>query len=357
MEVPTAEQLMSLPPEYLAQDTSHVLLRVTIAVTVITTFIYTVFLVSRGFCVERNNPEIWILPALSFIFCVGLWSLSYVLFAHGGAGRHLAYWFLTDPNVIVTYLKIQTAAEFVYVAACLFPKLTILALYLRIFTDRVVRIGTWIVIGVCIAHALGNIIASFTICQPFEYKWNKTINGHCANVMASYRWVSIPHILTDLAIFILPLSSLYHLVMGKRRKLGIFLTFIVGGLGVITAIIRCVNFWTIDLESDPTWYAPTLFSYTIVEPSAYLMCSCFPSLRPLLRLVYKWTRVKIDSQYGSGTGQSEITLKHLKGSHRSSTSALKMLSKSSSNDDKSDFIHLNDSVDVDVSPPYGVARV
>lgn len=124
----------------------------------------------------------------------------------------------------------QTAAEFVYVAACLFPKLTILALYLRIFTGRIVRITAWVMIGVCTAHAVANIIASFTICQPFEYKWNKTINGHCANVLASYRYVSIPHILTDIVILVLPISSLYHLLMNKRKKVAIFLTFLMGGL-------------------------------------------------------------------------------------------------------------------------------
>ncbi|OAG05360.1 uncharacterized protein CC84DRAFT_1052083, partial [Paraphaeosphaeria sporulosa] len=176
-----------------------------------------------------------------------------------------------------------------YVAACLFPKLSILALYLRVFTERIVRMITWIVSGVCIAHVVANILASFTICQSFEFKWNKTIDGHCADVMASYRYVSLPHIVTDIAIFVLPVSSLYHLVIGKRRKVGIISNLYDGKLvssrGIVTAIIRFVSFYKIDLESDPTWYAPNLFSYTIVEPSAYLMCSCCPSLRPLLRIV------------------------------------------------------------------------
>ncbi len=115
-------------------------------------------------------------------------------------------------------------------AACLFPKLSILVLYLRIFTDRIVRICTWIVIGVCVAHAIANIIASLTICRPFEFKWNKATEGQCANVMASYRYVSLPHILTDIAVLVFPLSSLYGLLMNKRRKLGIFLTFLMGSL-------------------------------------------------------------------------------------------------------------------------------
>ncbi|KAH8688935.1 hypothetical protein GQ44DRAFT_637774, partial [Phaeosphaeriaceae sp. PMI808] len=123
-----------------------------------------------------------------------------------------------DLTVITTYLKIQTAAEFVYVAACLFPKLTILALYLRIFTEHSVRICAWIVISLCIAHAIANIAASFTICRPFEFKWSKAIDSHCANAMVSYRCVSLPYILTDVAILVLPFSSLYHLIIAKRRK-------------------------------------------------------------------------------------------------------------------------------------------
>jgi len=160
-----------------------------------------------------------------------LTSNKLVLVDKGGAGRHFAYWLITDPPLLTTYLKLQTAAEFVYVAACLFPKLSILVLYLRVFTDRTVRICTWFVICFCVAHALANIIASFTICQPFAYKWNKTIEGgKCADVMASYRYVSLPHILSDIAILVLPLSSLSKLMVSKRRKVGIFLTFLMGSL-------------------------------------------------------------------------------------------------------------------------------
>jgi hypothetical protein len=75
--VPTAEQLMALGPQFLAQDTSRVLFHVTVAITVVTTLVYILFLMSRAFCAERNNTEIWVLPALSYIFCVGLWALSF----------------------------------------------------------------------------------------------------------------------------------------------------------------------------------------------------------------------------------------------------------------------------------------
>jgi len=78
-----------------------------------------------------------------------------------------------------------------------------------------------------------------------------------------------------------------------------------------------------------------------------------------VRAVYRWTRAKVDSNYGPGTtkgGQSEISLRHLKASHRTSISAPKSMSRRD-DDDKSHFIRLDESVDVDVSPAYGGGRV
>ncbi|KAM3064770.1 hypothetical protein ACMFMF_011765 [Clarireedia jacksonii] len=343
-------------PHFLAEDHSQVLFNVTLAFTILSTLVYILFLVSRAFCAERNSWEIWVFTGLAYTFNIGLWAIGF-----GGAGRHSVYWFLTDPTVIETYLKLQTAAEFVYMAACLFPKLSILALYLRIFTQRSVRIIAWIVIGVCIAHAVANNILSFTICQPFEFKWNKTINGHCANILTSYRWVSLPHIISDIAILTLPLSSLYQLQINKRKKLGILFTFAIGGLGIITAIVRFVKFWKVDLEVDPTWYSPDLFSFTIIEPNVYLMCSCFIHLRPLLRVVCREVRAKMNSYYGTTTGKSshtELTLINLKGNHSTPISASKNIStRVDENHDRFHFIRLDESVDVDVLPRSDEERV
>jgi hypothetical protein len=66
----------------------------------------------------------------------------------------------------------------------------------------------------------------------------------------------------------------------------------------------------------------------------------------------------MDSQYSSATnrtGQLQISLKIFKGSHRTSISATKMLPRD--DDDKLDFIRLNESADVDVSPAYSRERV
>lgn len=152
----------------------------------------------------------------------------------GGCGRHIAYWLLNDPPTIVTFLKLQTTGELLYMAGVSSPKVCILLLYLRIFTDRRVRIATWVVLGVVVANFVcTGMIATFTICQPFAFKWDKTIpGGHCADLMAAYKYISIPNILTDVAIAILPFSTLWKLQISRKRKLGIFLTFLAGSLYV-----------------------------------------------------------------------------------------------------------------------------
>jgi len=86
----------------------------------------------------------------------------------------------------------------------------------------IIVLGNWFITG---------FIVWLTICQPFPFKWDKTIKeGHCGDSMAAYRWVGVPNILTDLAIMFLPFSILYRLQISRLRKLGLLITFMTGSL-------------------------------------------------------------------------------------------------------------------------------
>lgn len=71
------QQDPNLTPEFLAEDGSQVLLNVTIALTILTTLVFILFITSRTFCAERNTLEIWILPVCSYICCAGLWTIGF----------------------------------------------------------------------------------------------------------------------------------------------------------------------------------------------------------------------------------------------------------------------------------------
>jgi hypothetical protein len=47
-----------------------------------------------------------------------------------------------------------------------------------------------------------------------------------------------------------------------------------------------VEFFTIDLFSDPTFKCIPTMTWTLVEPGVYFMAACMPTLRPLKRKVF-----------------------------------------------------------------------
>jgi hypothetical protein len=72
-----------------------------------------------------------------------------------------------------------------------------------------------------------------------------------------------------------------------------------------------------------------------------------------MRVVYTEVRSKLDSYHGTSTGKgshSELNLRNLKGSHKTSITASKNMSTRINEDNgRSNFIRLDESVDVDVS--------
>ncbi|KAI1654854.1 hypothetical protein F4813DRAFT_197837 [Daldinia decipiens] len=327
------EALSSLSPEYLAEDYHEIWWRWNVALTVIVTVIYILFVISRLFFARYNGWEVWTLYPLSYVSCIGLCILYFLAVARGGAGKHLVYWEIHNPKIIPIYLKLQTASEFLYMLDVSLPKVCIIILYLRIFTERWIRLITKIVLGIVISNyvAIG-IIAVLVVCRPFAYKWDKTIDGHCSDLMNSYRYTSLPNIITDVAILILPFPMLYKLQVSPARKFGIFLTLLTGSLGLITAIARFVEYLKPDWMTDPMYAGNKPIILGIIEAHTYFICSCLPEMRPLARGIYrkfKPHKVK-EFPYNSGPSFRPVgsnsygsSVGNIHGNHKTSISALR----------------------------------
>lgn len=145
---------------------------------------------------------------------------------HGGAGRHVA---ALDPTVIVRWQKLTFALNIIYTLSVCFPKLAILALYKRIFSTRAYRYITYAIGGIVILNCVAGPISSLIMCRPIAYNWDKSIpNGHCGDIVVSYRYYSVPNIFTDVCILVLPLYGVWHLHMNRIHKIGLTITFLLG---------------------------------------------------------------------------------------------------------------------------------
>lgn len=95
-------------------------------------------------------------------------------------GRHLDVLYATDIQAVINWAKCGYAMEEVYCVAIAFPKLSILASYMRIFRERPYRIACYIAGGIIIAAAAAGIITSLAACRkcPISYRPSSVARGY-----------------------------------------------------------------------------------------------------------------------------------------------------------------------------------
>jgi hypothetical protein len=147
----------------------------------------------------------------------------------GGGGHHIA---VIPYPILIRRFKIDKAVEWTYLPAVTFSKLAILSLYMKLFTvhNRNLRYVCYATAASIIILLMYGIISPAVSCRPFEYNWNKKIPGHCFDILASYRWVSFPNIVTDLVMMGLCIPAIYRLQVPIGTKVSLALTFMLGSV-------------------------------------------------------------------------------------------------------------------------------
>ena len=137
----------------------------------------------------------------------------------------------TNPSLITAWAKILLADTTLYFIGVVPSKLAILALYRRLFTLKPYLIAVYVLAGLIVAASVANIITTLLQCQPIAFNWDKTIEGgHCIDINSFFRWCSIPNIVTDMAMLILPMPVIWQLHTSKNVKIGLTLTFLTGAM-------------------------------------------------------------------------------------------------------------------------------
>ena len=176
------------------------------------------FLLLMSVCSERPGRSFWHAQRTGFV-------------QYGGVGRHFAALEQIDPSRTIVYYKYLLVVAFCYFTMVGIPKLAILALYLRLFTLKPYRIVVYCLAGIVLSTGIVCPVISLNLCRPFEFNWDRTVpGGECWDENAFYRWGSLPNILTDVAMLVLPMPLVWNLHMSKRLKLGLTLTFLTGSV-------------------------------------------------------------------------------------------------------------------------------
>lgn len=129
-------------------------------------------------------------------------------------------------------LESHLIVPILYIFSVNLSKGAIIQMFLRILKIGWARHCT-ITVGVILI--LQTIAILFTIlfqCEPISTVWTTIRRDSCIDIQSFFAYTSIPNIVTDMAILVLPLPCIWKLNASVQLKIGITITILTGSMYV-----------------------------------------------------------------------------------------------------------------------------
>lgn len=109
-------------------------------------------------------------------------------------------------------------------------KCSILSLYTRLFPRKQFCRICYAMMVLAWAYFVIVMVATFALCHPIQYNWNKKIPGSCHGEVHAYLSTGITNLVIDAFIVTLPIPTLLGLRMSLSKKLGLIAMFSLGSV-------------------------------------------------------------------------------------------------------------------------------
>ncbi|KAB8072614.1 hypothetical protein BDV29DRAFT_202233 [Aspergillus leporis] len=236
-----------------------------------------------------------ILIALLFKFGC---SIGVVILLYNGLGSHIT---MIPKKNLEVYLKIVWSNSFAYTGCVAFIKLSILALYKRLFSTPRMILAVNTVAAFILLWAVSVCVVGTMLCLPVNKFWDSSVEGSCLDAATFYYGMQIPNIITDTVLLVMPMKFVWALPISKAQRLLLSGVFIVGGLTLIFDIVRLIAMINLTRAGpDLTYNQVPVVVWTCIEAAVGITAACLSNLRPLFKL----SRVRLWSQIRSSPGQS-----------------------------------------------------
>ncbi|KAI0107389.1 hypothetical protein F4776DRAFT_424658 [Hypoxylon sp. NC0597] len=221
-----------------------------------------------------------------------------IILSHKGVGQHLPIT-LKSMEEIESIRKWIFVKKFSYISSMASIRLSILALYIRLFPTRfTIRYGRFLAIITILWLIVASLLCLLQ-CKPISSNWEMKNDGICSAVREHFLSMTTTNIILDIFTLCLPIKEIKGLQMPLWKKIAICGIFIAGGFVTLVSIIRVSLLTrvfdssfnttfspmvTMQEDSTPDFLIPALI-WTDVEVGVGIMCACLPVLRPIIRLV------------------------------------------------------------------------
>ncbi|KAL2819222.1 hypothetical protein BJX63DRAFT_31785 [Aspergillus granulosus] len=209
---------------------------------------------------------------------------------YGGIGLHDACVTQAQQHM---YSIFVLSNSYIYFLVVVPPRLAVLSLYISIFDIRrwtnmlCHAVGTVIVINM-----LTGLVVCSVVCRPSRVLWDHTVQcSQCLNLKIITLSTRIVNVIIDFIMLVLPIRHVLGLQMKMALKFGVLVTFALGNIGFIAAIVSLTRINNASVRPDPTWTGATIRMWATVEAGMYLLAACLVSYVPLIKWV--WFRLRI----------------------------------------------------------------
>ena len=133
--------------------------------------------------------------------------------------------------MIENWAKAILAVELTYFLAVCTSKLAILAIYVRNFPSKPMLYVTYTVVAIVVAAWFGSTVTAIFQSIPVGCQWNPNAKTcHSINILAYFRYISIPTILTDIVMLFLPIPAIWQLKLSRSQKFAVTGVFLTGSM-------------------------------------------------------------------------------------------------------------------------------
>ncbi|KAL9053671.1 MAG: hypothetical protein Q9162_004622 [Coniocarpon cinnabarinum] len=131
-----------------------------------------------------------------------------------------------------------------------------------------------------VVYGIASILCVFTICRPFKAMWDKTIPGHCGDIMNAMFATAVINTVEDLLVVIMPLPILWNLQVSQRKKLGMSAVIAFGLFICVVNLCRLI-FASVTNRSDAAYSQAYQILFMNLEVQMGIINACVPTMKPL----------------------------------------------------------------------------
>ncbi|KAH8688930.1 major facilitator superfamily domain-containing protein, partial [Phaeosphaeriaceae sp. PMI808] len=247
------------------------------------------------------------LVVVAWVLAFGL-SLSICYGTSKGIGLHLAR---IPPEWLPELRKSIYAFAVLYNPAWMATKTSILAFYLRAFRpDRFTVWASNIILVIVCCSGIALTFLNIFQCRPISAGWRAAPierSNLCINVVVLYLSSAPVNLITDIAMFLLPIRITTRLLLPRRQKAILVITFALGAFVIAIGVVRIAYLeeavltqlrnedapknnegLRLTIDKNMSYDASLSYMWSAVEVNVGIICACLPSLKLFAARIFPW---------------------------------------------------------------------